>query len=82
MKASEFLTKMFYKIVTSPNAAKLVQKPKKPGQRVSKWILPHVFGEETVTNDVLPLGYISYETSPDPLRYVELICTYSSASQK
>ena len=72
MKASEFLTKMFYQIVRNPNAAKLMQKPKHPGQRVTKWILPHVFGEDTVTNDVLPLGYISYETSPDPLRYAKL----------
>ena len=33
-----------------------MQKPKKPGQRGTKWILPHIFGgDKKVTYDVLPL---------------------------
>ena len=70
MKAAEFLTHKFHEIASNPNSASLVRKSKKHDQRVTKWVLPHVFGnEKTVTNDKLPLGFLSYETSPQPLRY-------------
>ena len=63
MKAAEFLTQKFYNISKNPKSASLVRKPKKPNQRVTKWVLPHVFGSETnVTNDVLPIGFLSFQT--------------------
>ena len=74
MKAAEFLTQRFHEIAKNPNSASLVRKPKKPNKRVTKWVLPHVFGSETtVTNDMLPIGFLSYETSPHPLRYDKIL---------
>ena len=68
LKSAEFLIHRFQGIIKCPNQAKLVRVPK-PDQRITKWILPTVFGKDTtVTNDVLPLGFLSHKYAPDPLR--------------
>ena len=68
IKAAEFLTKKFKTILEKPNAGKLVRGPsKKSSSRMTKWNLPDIFGtEKVVTNDVLPLGYLCHESSPNP----------------
>ena len=68
IKAAEFLAKKFKSILEKPNEGKLVRAPtKKSNSRVTKWHLPDIFGDEnTVTNDVLPLGFLCHESSPDP----------------
>ena len=67
LKSAEFLIHKFQD-VKCPNQAKLVRVPK-PDQWITKWILPTVFGKDTtVTNDVLPLGFLSHKYAPDPLR--------------
>ena len=67
MKAADFLMHKGHEITSNPNSASLVRKSKKHDQRVTKLVLPHVCGNEiTVTNDMLPLGFLSYETSPQP----------------
>ncbi len=50
-----------------PGQAQQLKVPKK-GQRVSKWKLPNIFGQQVVTNDVLPLGYLCHESAPNPSR--------------
>ena len=68
IRAAEFLTQKFKSIFETPNAGKLVRAPTdKSNSRVTTWNLPTIFGaEKTVTNDVLPLGFLSHESSPDP----------------
>ena len=83
MKAAEFLTHKFHEIASYPNPASLVRKSKKHDEGVTKWVLPHVFGNEnTVTNDMLPLGFLSYETSPQHLRYDKILSAYCLHIQK
>ena len=65
-QAAEFLTLKFELLFTHPNVA--VQQPRTKGQpqHTSKWLLPNLFGEKIVTNRVLPLGFNSMETPPNP----------------
>ena len=65
-QAAEFLTLKFELLFTHPNVA--VQQPRTKGQpqHTSKWLLPNLFGEKIVTNQVLPLGFNSMETPPNP----------------
>ena len=35
---------------------------------MTKWKLPNLFGEKVVTNQVLPLGFISVENPPNPAK--------------
>ena len=37
---------------------------------VTKWILPHLFGETPVTNALLPLGYQEDGLEPNPSRLI------------
>ena len=75
IKAAEFLAKKFKLIFEKPNEGKLVKAPtKKSKSRVTKWHLPDIFGDDQlVTNDVLPLGFLCHEFSPDPNKYALLI---------
>ena len=68
IKAAEFLTQKFKLIFETHNAGKLVRAPtEKSNSRVTTWNFPTIFGaEKIVTNDVLPLGFLSHESSPDP----------------
>ena len=67
-KAAEFLTNKFETLYTNPNKA--VQQPRAPRQpkHTSKWKLPNLFGQKIVTNQVLPLGFLSVENQPNPAR--------------
>lgn len=67
-KAAEFLTVKFETLYANPNKA--VQQPRDPRQpkNTSKWRLPNLFGEKILTNQVLPLGFMSAETQPNPTR--------------
>ena len=67
-KAAEFLTTKFETLKTNPHKA--VQQPLAPRQlkQTSKWKLPNLFGKKIVTNQVLPLGFMSVQTQPNPAR--------------
>ena len=68
IRAAEFLTQKFKSIFEKPNAGELVRVPaEKSNSRVTTWNLPTIFGaEKTVTTDVLPLGFLSHDSSPGP----------------
>ena len=68
IRAAEFLTQKFKSIFETPNAGKLVRAPKeKSNSRGTTWNLPTILGaEKIVINGVLPLGFLSHESSPDP----------------
>ena len=67
-KAAKFLTLKFQDLYYHPGMA--VQQPwaRRQPKHTSKWKLPNLFGEYIVTNRVLPLGFTSVETPPDPSR--------------
>ena len=67
-KAAEFLVNKFETIHSHPGQA--TQQPRKHMQRkdLTKWLLPNLFGDEVVTNKILPLGFSSVERSPNPDR--------------
>ena len=67
-KAAKFLTQKFQDLYYHPGMA--VQQPRacRLPKHTSKWKLPNLFGEYIVTNRVLPLGFTSVETPPDPSR--------------
>ena len=68
IRAAKFLTKILKSVFENSNEGKLVKGPTKKGSsRVTKWNLPYIFGAgKVVTNDVLPLGFLCHESSPDP----------------
>ena len=61
-KAAEYLVKKFELIHPQPGQA--TQQPRQHSQRkdLSRWVLPNLFGEQIVTNRVLPLGFSSVRT--------------------
>ena len=65
-KAAEFLFTKFEALHLQPGRAS--QQPRQPRQRrdTTKWCLPNLFGNQVVTNRVLPLGFSSVEESPNP----------------
>ena len=65
-KAANFLTNKFETL--DPNKA--VQQPRAPRQpkHTSKWKLSYLFGKKIVTNQVLPLRFLSVENQPNPAR--------------
>ena len=67
-KAAEFLVNKFQAIHSHPGQA--IQQPKQHRQRkdLTKWVLPNLFGDQVVTNRILPLGFSSVESSPNPDR--------------
>ena len=67
-KAAEFLVNKFETIHSHPGQA--TQQPWKHRQRkdLTKWLLLNLFGDEVVTNKILPLGFSSVERSPNPDR--------------
>lgn len=66
VKAAEFLTKKFELLHNNPSQAVLI--PRVRGQRkdITKWKLPNLFGNKIVTSKVLPLGFSSVESPPNP----------------
>lgn len=66
IKAAKFLTTKFESILAHPEAAKPLPRAARQRKNVSKWILPNLFGDEPVTNIVLPLGYTSVDNPPNP----------------
>ena len=67
-RAAEFLVNRFEAIHSNPGMAS--QQPRQFRQRkiITKWLLPNLFGNQVVTNKVLPLGFSSVENSPNPDR--------------
>ena len=67
-RAAEFLVSKFEAIYSQPGRACLL--PRQPRQKkdLTKWLLPNLFGDQVITNKVLPLGFSSVEKSPDPNR--------------
>ena len=67
-KAAKFLTNKFETLYTNPNkAVQQLRAPRQP-KLTSKWKLPNLFGQKIVTNQVLPLGFLSVENQPNPAR--------------
>ena len=66
VKAAGFLTAKFKAI--SDDGGKAIQLPRAQGQRknVTKWKLPNIFGDTTVTQKVLPLGFTAIGNQPNP----------------
>ena len=65
-KTSEYLVGKCKTLLTSPVKAKMLQRTSHQRKDVTKWILPNLFGEDKVTNKVLPLGFSSQEDpAPD-----------------
>ena len=44
---------------------------KKSNEKKTKWRLPNLFGQKVVSDELLPLGYLSEKTAPDPQRYAQ-----------
>ena len=65
-KAAEYLISKFYTI--SENIGKAEFLPRAHGQRkdVVKCKLPNLFGDEAISNKVLPVGFLSLENPPNP----------------
>ena len=42
---------------------------KNSNEKKTKWRLPNLFGQKVVSDELLPLGYLSHKTAPDPNRY-------------
>ena len=64
VKAAKFLVEKFATLKTSPDQGKMVPTTSRQRKTVSKWMPPNIFGEEVVTNQVLPLGYNDPAGSP------------------
>ena len=60
-RAAEFLVAKFKAIHSQPGRA--TQQLRQPRQRkdLTKWLLPNLFGNQVVTNRVLPYGFSSME---------------------
>ena len=67
-RAAEFLVGKFKAIHSQPGRA--CQLPRQPRHKkdLTKWLLPNFFGNQVITNKVLPLGFSSVERSPNPSR--------------
>ena len=66
VKAAKFLVKKFEVIHDNLGAATVQERVARQRKDVVKWKLPNLFGDNTVTNKVLPLGFISQENPPCP----------------
>ena len=56
------------------NSQKIKESKKKTESKHSnekkiKWRLPNLFGQKVVSDELLPLGYLSHKTAPDPKRH-------------
>ena len=63
-KAAEFLTTKFQSLNNNQNTAALQPRVPRQPKYLTKWILPNLFGDSVVTNQVLPLEYTSVEQAP------------------
>eukprot|EP00112_Aurelia_sp_Birch-Aquarium-sp1_P025550 Seg855.2 transcript_id=Seg855.2/GoldUCD/mRNA.D3Y31 product="hypothetical protein" protein_id=Seg855.2/GoldUCD/D3Y31 len=66
IKAAQYLTGKCQEINENLGAATVLERAPRQRKDVVKWKLPNLFGDETVTNKVLPLGFISQENPPWP----------------
>lgn len=66
--AAEFITLKFEFLYSHPGMAVLQPRAPRQPKDTTKWKLPNLFGENIVTNRVLPLGFTSMETPPNPNR--------------
>jgi hypothetical protein len=64
-RAAEFLVSKFETIHS--HSGRATQQPRQR-KDLSKWLLTNQFGNQVVTNRVLPLGFSSVEKSPNPER--------------
>eukprot|EP00112_Aurelia_sp_Birch-Aquarium-sp1_P016187 Seg365.2 transcript_id=Seg365.2/GoldUCD/mRNA.D3Y31 product="hypothetical protein" protein_id=Seg365.2/GoldUCD/D3Y31 len=61
IKAAQYLTAKFQEINENLGAATVLERAPQQRKDVVKWKFPNLFGDDTVTNKVLPLGFISQE---------------------
>ena len=65
-KAARFIFNVFSEIHANPGTAKKQPQAPRQSHKVTKWILPSLFGEHKVDNRVLPLGFQEPSTEPNP----------------
>jgi hypothetical protein len=68
VRAAIFLFKKFEAINLNPGQANQIPRQRKQRKDLTKWTLPNLFGQQVVTNRILPLGFSSVEESPNPDR--------------
>ena len=66
VKAAEFITEKIEVLHNNPGQAVLQPRVKGQNKQVTKWRLPNLFGNKVVSNRVLPLGYTSVGSPPNP----------------
>ena len=64
MRAAKFLVEKFANLKGNPGQGKELTRTSGQRKNVSKWKLPNIFEEPSVTNQVLPLGYNNPASSP------------------
>ena len=64
LKAAQFLVGKFATLLNNRNQGRMIPRTTRQQSKVSKWILPNLFGDAIVTNKVLPLGYSDPGTLP------------------
>ena len=65
-KAAGFLLDVFSELHANPGAAKKLPRDARQSQKITRWILPNIFGDNKVDNRVLPLGFQEASTEPNP----------------
>jgi len=66
VKAAEFITEKIELLHNNPGQAVLQPRVNCQNKQVTKWRLPNLFGNKVVSNTVLPLGYTSVGSPPNP----------------
>ena len=68
IKAAKFIVGKFSSINANPNSAAKLPRAKRQPKKVTCWKLPQIFGEMSVQNKVLPLGFQAIDSEPNPKR--------------
>ena len=64
LQAAKFLISKFERIGDNPGQAKMIRRTRGQKKTLTKWMLPNIFGNEIVSNEVLPLAYNDPQTMP------------------
>ena len=64
LQAAKFLISKFERIGDNPGQAKMIRRTRGQKKTLTKWMLPNIFGNEIVNNEVLLLAYNDPQTMP------------------
>ncbi len=70
LKAARFLVTTLNEIKDNLGSAKQVERPARKPKNLTYWKMPHLYGEDTVTSKILPLGFQFHGKEPNLTRYV------------